>query len=707
MAPDMKSSIRRFRISRPPTQSPTTTAATGRAGTVSRAADRAPGPACDRCRAFKKKCSRTFPVCQLCASAGQRCSFSSPVSAQHLKARVEWLSQIINSHGSAAFAGLAANIEAVETGAEVLPPALTDADTSPAADSEISAATTSGRQREVSRAEGSESARFSPSRQLSDGGTAGPQAARLVGPEPKAASTLALPADVTPRRLVHAYFSNVNRAYPFIDRAKVLHTLESCGNPLQRGSSDADATILYLVMAIGYTTIQRAGQIAEDAAAAPFHVAYKDILREFLCEDNIESLQILVLLALYSLFDPAGVSPWSIVGVVSRQAVLLGVTRKASEEASLSAQEIELRHRLYWSVYVLDRMVAASLGLPMALTDDQADVPLPGLTIEEFTSSDRASHATLLQTSRHVIRLRQLEDRILRQIHFRKPSEACTLTHADRRATIQDIQAGIENWYSNGCLISPPEPDNLPIHSSITWLSARYYHLLLLLHYPCRLDLFGPTIPRTELLRFAQKHLQSTSVLFQQRLLPLNRITLCRLFPVALVLMNGFVWCAVKGVPFPARDEVAVIASILDAFPAGWVHAQSGAALVKQFLGVVSSLHSYYEPLHFNSHSHAVRQRKESYRSLVRPLVTAMLDLVYELLGRATSFAYEESFEEDEPPAAAARLCEENMQYGTDSSVYLDRGALMEGTSLAGAEDGTSDEDIMGFGWTGLELDFL
>lgn len=493
----------------------------------------------------------------------------------------------------------------------------------------------------------------------------------------------------------------MNRAYPFLDRSKVLGELENFGDPAKR-RKDADSTILYLVMAIGYTTLQRAGQISEDTVPK-FDVAYSDIILECLCRDSIESLQILVLLALYSLFDPVEASSWSIIGVVSRQAMFFGLTRKASDDVSLSAKEIELRHRLFWSIFVLDRMMAASVGLPVALTDENMDVPLPGLTVEEFASPERASYAAMLQTSRHVIRLRQLEDRILRQIHFRKHAEVSAMTHADRQAVIRDIQSSIENWYSNGCLISPPEPDSLPIHSSITWFSARYYHLLLLLHYPCHLDLFGPAVPRPELLRFAQKHLQSTSVLFQQRQLPLNRITLCRLFPVALVLMHGFVWCAAKCAPFPARDEVAVLISILDAFPAGWTRAHRGAAIIRQFMGVISSV-AGYEPLHFSQNLFS--QLKESYHTLVRPLIAELLDVMYELLGRATSFTFLEALDDSEPATPARFGGEEAMQYN-EGALYLGRGSLVGGTPLMPQVGRGSDDGVMGLGWAGVELDFL
>ncbi|TEA20437.1 Protein STB5 [Colletotrichum sidae] len=542
-------------------------------------------------------------------------------------------------------------------------------------------------------------------------------------------ASTSLPRDAIARRFVDAYFRNVNRAYPFVNRAKVLRDLEQLGESSKRHNRDRDTTLLYLIMAIGCTTLQRAGQLPNDASSR-FEVAYADIIQECLVRADLESVQILVLVALYSLFDPRGISTWSIAGIVSRQAMLLGLSRRSTEDRSLSAMDVELRHRLFWSIYVLDRMMAISLGLPVALIDDNMDVPLPGLTIDEFASPDRQHFASVLQTNRHVIQLRQLEDRILRQIHTRRQADVAALSHPDRRAVVHDIRSDIENWYSNGCLVSPLEPDNVPIHNSVTWLSARYYHLLLLLHYPCHFNSSpGSLVSAVELLRFAQKHLQSTSVLLQQRQLPLNRVTLCRLFPVGLVLIHSFIACAAECTSFSARDEVAVIVSILEAFPDGWVQARQAAHVFRQFMGLVSGVpNNGYTTLHFPSSGGGgggggagggggsssggsggnanmyggggggqLTSSRESYQAMVRPIITGLVALMQEVLGRSTCYAFHEWPDAcaGQPPAGAGFR---------NQNAFSPTGPT--GPTRHSAAAG-SDDAAMDYGWGSLELGFL
>ncbi|KAH6640072.1 fungal-specific transcription factor domain-containing protein [Truncatella angustata] len=737
MPSDMKSSLHRFRVESRPSPSlhsdPLMSDRRPSAGGVEKSYDLLTAkanhiPACERCRNFKKKCSRTFPVCSLCASAGTKCSFSTPTSSadaqtHHLRARLNWLTANVNQ----ALPAGAPRIDTIETGVDLTEllrciPARTAASQEQSPAAVITGARDlhlTGDQQlvdqpmtdpgsghlsingQVTNSPGCRDNVFEPAETLNNTPRTIIDGEHVIRQK--------LPPNAAARRFVDAYLRNVNRAYPFVDRNKVLRDLETLGDCPTR-QQDASSTSLYLIMAIGCTTLQRAGQIPDDTVSK-FDVVYSDIslhntvghnilrrlvlfsqgrepfplantrmvadgvklVQENICQEGVESIQILVLLALYSLFDPSGPSAWSLVGMAARQAVLLGLTRRQSETRSLSATDIELRHRLIWSIYVLDRMMATSLGLPAALVDESMNVPLPGLTIDEFASSDRSQFATILQTSRHVIVLRQIEGRILDRVHLLKQSKISTLALADRRAILQDIRTDIENWYSNGCLVCPPEPDNIPIHNSITWLSARYYYLLLLLYYPSQFT--SAVVSKAELLRFAQKHVHSTSVLFQQRQLPLNRVTLFRIFPTALVLMHGYVACAADCTPFPAQDDVAVLIKILEAFSGGWLVAHRASHILRQFLNVIMSSPEY---------------------TTIQFSIASFTELMQEALGKATCYASTEIVED--------RTSRRLGSYGSLSDTG--RTGLGSATSMSGLVG--SDESDMNYEWPGsLDLDFL
>ncbi|KAM3492729.1 hypothetical protein MY3957_003940 [Beauveria namnaoensis] len=662
---DLRSSIHRFRVR------PTSTAAAAAAAESapprrrrSSAASPLVGPlplaardvvvipACDRCRSFKKKCSRTFPVCSLCARAGRDCSFSAAAAAvsssssssssskaqvHHLRARVAWLSRLIDENNLLARG--CPSIEGVSTGSDLT--GMLASPSPPATNASSLPAVTQLDLTAASHAHGTGEATLASV--ISREHPPVESDARLAAAQYRLSGNLAGGAPQNPlaRTLVDAYFRHIHRAYPFMNRALVLRDLAALGPaawPPRRRR--ADSTLLFLVMALGCTTLQRSGQMPRHAPATfAFHVPVADILQECVLGNDIDSIQILVLLALHCMYDPAPGLTWSVAGIAARQAMALGLSRRA--DASLSSTDRELRHRLFWSTWVLDRVMAYSTGLPPALSDESIDVPLPGLAVEEFASAERPRFASALQIHRHVIRLRQLEDRILAQVL--SGGKELTAQH-DRRAAIKEMRTEIENWYSDGCLLSPVEPDNVPFHTSVAWLSARYYHVLLMLHYPCRSNGFGAIMSSLDLLHFAQKHLQSTLVLLQQRQLPLNIVTLARTLPVGLAL----VYCLMSGVVEPASttDAVDTLIDVFEAFPDTWTHARRAARVFRQVrMAVADTASQQQQPL--PSFSDDARPQpggeyKSSYQERLRPLAAVVTSIMEDVLGKTTGYAIPE-----------------------------------------------------------------
>lgn len=602
-------------------------------------------PACDRCRRFKKKCSRTFPVCSLCARAGRDCSFSAAAvvsssaavaEAQHLRARVAWLSRLVDENlvvvAAAGWSRSSSSIEDVATGCDLTGRL---ASRTPAAVPAVTPDRHLAAQAHCTGAMTPDSDSVPSLGHQSLGADARLAAARHDGLD---SGNGAAPQDPLARTLVDVYFRHIHRAYPFMDRARVLRDLDALGSaawPPRR----ANSTLLFLVMALGWTTLQRSGQMPRDAAGFSLHVSSAEILQECLLKDkDLESIQILVLLALHCMYDPAAASTWSVAGIAARQAMAYGLTRRASDDASLSSTDKELRHRLFWSTWVLDRLMAYSTGFPPALllSDEPVDVPLPGLAIEEFASPERQRFASALQTHRHVVRLRQLEHRILVQVLSgdEPDSDAAAISRHGRLAAMRRMRTEIEDWYSDGCLLSPVEPDNIPIHTSVAWLSARYYHLLLMLHYPCRFNGFGAIVSPLDLLRFVQKHLQSTRVLLQQRQLPLNLVTLARSLPVGRALVH----CLMRGASEPAAtDELDTLIDVFKAFPENWAHARRAAHVFRRVRMAMAEASAF---------SDARRQPGDgstsSYQALLKPLAAAVTTVMEDVLGKTTCYAIPE-----------------------------------------------------------------
>lgn len=387
------------------------------------------------------------------------------------------------------------------------------------------------------------------------------------------------PAQPAGRQLVDAYFRHIHRSYPFLDRTAILKEVDSMLG-LSEGFEHMSRK-LYLVMAIGCTTLRRIGRVS-DELCAKFKISGHDILQDCLSKNDIESIEELLLLALYTFFDPLGLSPWITTGIITRQIMSMGLARKLSSSHGFTLSQVETRHRLFWSIYSLDRVVSVSTGLPFGFADTNTNIPLPGICLEEYASPDREYFTVTLQVNRHIINLRQLESSILELIHFVSPHK---LTHSDRRALMADLRTKIEDWYTQGCLVNPLERDNIPFHNTILWLNCRYQSLLLLLYMPSALNYELSNEHLHVFQSAAMKHIQLSKVLFQQRHLPLNWVTLCRLVALCPMLLYIVIRSS-TGILISVKESAVFCGEILEAFNESWLLAKKAAGVFRLFDGI-------------------------------------------------------------------------------------------------------------------------
>jgi hypothetical protein len=66
-------------------------------------------------------------------------------------------------------------------------------------------------------------------------------------------------------------------------------------------------------------------------------------------------------------------------GLIIRMALQMGLHRCSNRYPSFSSAQRELRHRIFFSLYCIDRFICQSTGLPLSLRDDDIDVCYPSL----------------------------------------------------------------------------------------------------------------------------------------------------------------------------------------------------------------------------------------------------------------------------------------------------------------------------------------
>lgn len=367
-------------------------------------------------------------------------------------------------------------------------------------------------------------------------------------------------------KFVEAYFKHNHRSYPFINKSKFISQIES-----NEYISDEVNTVaqfeLYMVMAIGCTTLTRVGLLSkEDNFSKSFSSKSIQFLSRNKSYDDFERLRMLILLCIYSFFEPNGLHSWTLSGTVSRMALSLGLNRQV--RGHMDPVEREMRHRLFWSVYNLDRLLSISFGKPLAIDEDDVEIPLPSkLEDEEYGT---------MKIIQSMIHLRRIEGKIIKKVYSFKAGQKDPET---KELIVTNIINDLDRWYEACPIQFKTDKKLFSFYTSNAWYSARYYHCLMLLHRPS--FLLPKTSPqRIEIL--GKVSLQSviyTNILFNEKLLPLNWITLYRF----LTICSSILFCLCNwGVDLiDSKTEIHICAEILEAFSEKWVIAKKCAQVFR------------------------------------------------------------------------------------------------------------------------------
>ncbi|KAJ5493381.1 hypothetical protein N7539_002127 [Penicillium diatomitis] len=99
-------------------------------------------------------------------------------------------------------------------------------------------------------------------------------------------------------------------------------------------------------------------------------------------------------------------------GVIIRTAFHLGLHRCPSRFTCFTVDEINLRSRLFWSIYTLDRYLSQALGIPLGIRDDDIDVCFPNAERHDNPDMNVVREPRLVLFS-HLARFAQVRGLIL------------------------------------------------------------------------------------------------------------------------------------------------------------------------------------------------------------------------------------------------------------------------------------------------------
>ncbi|KAH8885934.1 hypothetical protein GQ53DRAFT_797019 [Thozetella sp. PMI_491] len=593
--------------------------------------------ACDRCHARKTRCDRRIPQCSACEKAGVACLHADKLRQRYLprgyidsmETMVRQLKQENESLRNSLTAAEAAAKQA-ESVASRTPEAATAAGTARApsytehmehmgqpSDSPASSRTSSGADDVVTLEVGYLSLiATGETRYLGSSSgmglasivstVVGPQAGVPListdsvtsdshGPRPVAQlgpEHASFPSRAKAMPCIETYFTHTHITFPLLHRPSFLATVERIyGEPGYYEANPFDAFAFDMVLAIGSSNFNRFGDSSVGSSA--FYAAAQVKLGKVMEISGLAALKAILLISQHGIFSnlcDTSASIWHLVGIgvriclelglhLEHKAVSGGPATYGRHNVTVTLEE-EMRRRCFWCLYNLDRIICVTLGRPVAIRDEEIDIPLPSHLDDDFFSPDRPTTWDLesqpgstppVSPFLHLIKIRRISGQILNLFYNSRHHSGVPIEEKRqmRRNFYQQICSWKEETQQLELSHSPEQGTYVSCFISQEWYTAVFSNAILLLYRPSpylphptmAIDLEDGEGDLIRLLTAAKEGISSYSKLHQRRRLNYSWITLHGVFISGL----AYVYSVGRILRDPAsRGHVPDLLSIVD-----------------------------------------------------------------------------------------------------------------------------------------------
>lgn len=194
---------------------------------------------------------------------------------------------------------------------------------------------------------------------------------------------------------------------------------------------------------------------------------------------TVQNIEAMTLLVMFHLRSTSSHGLWYMIGLAMRTSIDLGLHR-AAHENNLSESVVQRRRRLFWSVYLLERTIAISLGRPLSIADNQIDVEFPDTCINS-SSSASGTVGNDITLAVVLFKLRRIESKIHHSIYRTDKALDTLRPKLDRLyQRLQTWRVSLNEWMA-------------PNHPELNYALLLYNRALRLLIQP-----FLPLLPPSD-----------------------------------------------------------------------------------------------------------------------------------------------------------------------------------------------------------------
>jgi len=201
-----------------------------------------------------------------------------------------------------------------------------------------------------------------------------------------------------------SYFDHWHPAYPFLHAPSILGHFEEV---VDQGVSDEtclpdhELTILRSIMSISLADARQTGSTMKPVPPQLVFKSLNHAIQSVQClltdESSMISLQAVVSVQLFLISMLRYNAASRLEGLAVRMAFHLGLHRCPVQSSAIPKKEAELRQRLFWSMYCIDRYVCIRLGIPLAIRDAEVSVCFPAAELHGEESERNSGKRVLVE----------------------------------------------------------------------------------------------------------------------------------------------------------------------------------------------------------------------------------------------------------------------------------------------------------------------
>ncbi|KAF3810495.1 Thiamine repressible regulatory protein thi1 [Colletotrichum gloeosporioides] len=300
-----------------------------------------------------------------------------------------------------------------------------------------------------------------------------------------------LPPKPIADKLIRTFFDFGLTTSRFVHEPTLMESFEKLYSDGEGDSLNNDSlALIYMVLTLGshYSRVNNM-YCGYSSSVRFYHMADRQLQRES-SKITFASLQARLLATHYLLNHSRMHEAWSSFGIVVRHAQALGLHRRSVGPLSNHITH-EYRKRLFWAIYVNDRIISSIFGRPCAIHDDDVDQDECALANDDDITAagcrvapngDFCSAAALI----HYARLSRILGKILRRF-YSPAARNNSITQLHQFAA--EFEKSLLDWQDNlpaylNYVALPPSALSTMTQRQTCTLKLMFAHASLLLYRP-------------------------------------------------------------------------------------------------------------------------------------------------------------------------------------------------------------------------------